>query len=86
CLYRAGRFSCDAVHDGGAAEVSVSFGSAGDVPLLGDVDHDGDDDFCVFTGDRFLCDTAHDGGAAEIEIPFAGPPGTVPLLGNLDGF
>ncbi|HSF41587.1 MAG TPA: hypothetical protein VLT87_17445 [Thermoanaerobaculia bacterium] len=86
CLYRAGRFSCDTVHDGRTAEVVVSFGSGSDVPLLGDVDNDGDDDFCVFTGDRFLCDTAHDGGAAEIEIPFAGPAGTVPVLGNLDGF
>ena len=86
CLYRAGRFFCDTAHDGRAAEVVVSFGSGGDVPLLGDVDKDGDDDFCVFTGDRFLCDTAHDGGGAEVEIPFAGPAGTVPILGNLDGF
>jgi hypothetical protein len=86
CVYRAGRFSCDTRHDGQAAEVVVSFGSAGDVPLLGDLDNDGDDDFCVFTGDRFLCDTAHDGGAAEVDIPFAGSAGTVPVLGNLDGF
>ena len=86
CVYRAGRFSCDTVHDGRTAEVVVSFGSVNQVPLLGDLDHDGDDDFCVFTGDRFLCDVAHDGGAAEIEIPFAGSAGTVPVLGNLDGF
>lgn len=86
CLYRAGRFSCDTVHDGREAEVGVSFGSVNDVPLLGDLDNDGDDDFCVFTGDRFRCDTAHDGGAAEVEIPFAGSSGTVPVLGNLDGF
>lgn len=86
CVYRAGRFSCDTAHDGRTAEVVVSFGSGGDVPLLGDVDNDGDDDFCVATADRFLCDTAHDGGAAEMEIPFAGPAGTVPVLGNLDGF
>jgi hypothetical protein len=86
CVYRNGRFSCDTVHDGQVAEVVVSFGSGSDVPLMGDVDNDGDDDFCVFTGDRFLCDTAHDGGAAEMEIPFAGSAGTVPVLGNLDGF
>jgi hypothetical protein len=85
CLYGAGGLACDLRRDGGAAEVSYSFGGQpGDVPLLGDLDGDGRDEPCVYRAGSFLCDSAHDGGAAELRIAF-GEPGDVPLLGDLDG-
>ncbi|HEX6904758.1 MAG TPA: hypothetical protein VF789_33940 [Thermoanaerobaculia bacterium] len=38
CLLRVGRFLCDTAHDGGRLEAELSFGHAGDRPLLGNLD------------------------------------------------
>jgi hypothetical protein len=64
--------------------VTIAFGQAGDVPLLGDFDGDGRADPCVYRAGRRRCDTAHDGGVAEGVLTFGDGVG-VPLLGNLDG-
>ncbi|HEV2846363.1 MAG TPA: hypothetical protein VG477_16025, partial [Thermoanaerobaculia bacterium] len=86
CRSFGGVGDCDVGHDGSGAAVTSSFGQPGDHPLLGDLDGDGRDDYCVYRDGRFLCDTAHDGGAAEVDLAF----GTVlydylALLGDLDG-
>lgn len=54
------------------------------MPLLGDLDGDGDDDPCVRRGRTFLCDTAHDSGEAEVRILF-GLAADLPVLGDVDG-
>jgi FG-GAP-like repeat len=87
CVFRGGRFLCDTAHDGGAAEVRVRFGAAGELPFLVDFDGDGRDDPCVFRDRQFLCDTVHDGGAAERQTARFNsvPAGAQPLLGDVDG-
>jgi hypothetical protein len=46
CVVRRGAFLCDIARDGNAG-VTIAFGQAGDVPLLGDFDGDGRADPCV---------------------------------------
>jgi hypothetical protein len=86
CVARNGQLLCDTEHDGGPEElaVTVDFGAAGDVLLLGDVDDDLRADPCVYRDGRFRCDTRRN-GSANLIIPFRGPAGAIPLLGNLDG-
>lgn len=85
CLLRRGNFVCDTAHDGGEEELLVSFrGPGSDIPLLGDLDGDGDDDPCRYRPGTFLCDSAHDGGTPELVVAF-GQAGDIPLLGDLDG-
>jgi hypothetical protein len=85
CAVRAGHFLGDANHDG-VTDVDIPFGEAGDPALLGDFDGDGRADPCVYAQGVLSCDTAHDGGSAEgnLHLDF-GDPGSVPMLGNLDG-
>ncbi len=83
CLFRNGRFRCD-INGGGALETDHVFSVRGGTPLLGDVDDDGRDDYCLFRGTRFDCDSGHDYRAAETVITF-GQPGDTPLLGDVDG-
>jgi hypothetical protein len=84
CLFGGGHFRCDTDRTGGAPEIDHLFSVRGGVPLLGDVDDDGRDDYCLFRGNRFDCDSGHDYGAAEFTSLF-GQPGDVPLLGDIDG-
>jgi hypothetical protein len=83
CAFRNGHFRCD-TNGGGALEVDHLFAVRGGTPLLGDVDGDGRDDYCLFRGTRFDCDSGHDYGAAEFTALF-GQAGDTPLLGDLDG-
>ncbi|MFL6196780.1 MAG: hypothetical protein ACJ75H_21530 [Thermoanaerobaculia bacterium] len=85
CFYLNGRFHCLGTKANAPGFIH-SFGGnvAGTTPLLGDVDGDGRDDFCVYRDGRFLCDTAHNSGAAETQFIF-GAPGDIPLLGDLNG-
>jgi hypothetical protein len=83
CVYRSGVFLCDTAHDGGT-QVTIAFGQAGDVPLLGDFDGDGRADPCVYRAGQLLCDTAHQSGARPATLIFSAGGG-IPLLGNLDG-
>ena len=85
CFLWRGSFVCDTAHDGGEEELLVPFrGPGSDLPLLGDLDGDGDDDPCRYRSGQFLCDTAHDGGSAELTLSF-GQAGDRPLLGDVDG-
>jgi hypothetical protein len=85
CVYRDGHFLCDTHHDG-VGNVDIPFGAAGDPALLGDFDGDGRADPCVYVHGTLLCDTAHGGGSPEGRLHLGfGDPGSVPMLGNLDG-
>jgi len=83
CDFRNGHFRCD-TNGGGATEIDHVFAVRGGTPLLGDVDGDGRDDYCLFRTNRFDCDSGHDFGAAEFTAVF-GQAGDTPLLGDLDG-
>jgi hypothetical protein len=84
CAFGPAGFSCDTAHDGGQAELAISFhGVQGDRPLFGDLDGDGKDDPCLFHAGTFLCDTAHDGNPAPGIV--YGQAGDVPLMADLDG-
>ena len=83
CLFRNGHFRCD-TDGGGGFEIDHVFAVRRGVPLLGDVDGDGRDDYCLFRGTRFDCDSGHDYRTAETVITF-GQPGDTPLLGDVDG-
>ena len=83
CGFRDGHFRCD-TDGGGTAEVDHAFAVAVGIPMLGDIDADGRDDYCLFRDNRFECDVDHDYGSAEFSVPF-GQNGDTPLLGDLDG-
>jgi hypothetical protein len=83
CLFGNGHFRCD-TNGGGATETDHLFSIRSGTPLLGDVDGDGRDDYCLFRGGRFDCDSGHDYGAAELTAIF-GQAGDTPLLGDVDG-
>ncbi len=84
CIVRNGHFRCDTGRTGGEPEIDHVFAIRGGVPVLGDVDGDGREDFCLFRTNRFDCDSGHDNGAAETTIVF-GQGGDTPLLGDVDG-
>jgi hypothetical protein len=84
CLFLNGRFRCDTGRTGGEPETDHVFAIRGGLPVLGDVDGDGREDFCLFRNNRFDCDSGHDNGAAETTILF-GQTGDIPLLGNVSG-
>ena len=84
CIVRNGHFRCDTGRTGGEPEVDHVFAIRGGLPVLGDVDGDGREDFCLFRTNRFDCDSGHDNGAAETAILF-GQGGDTPLLGDVDG-
>jgi hypothetical protein len=85
CVRRGNQFLCDTAHDGGGAELKITFGLPTDLPLLGDFDGDGRADPCLLRGHLLLCDTKHNGGIAEGKLVLATQPGDRLLLGNLDG-
>jgi hypothetical protein len=84
CLFRNGHFRCDTGRTGGEPEVDHVFAIRGGVPVLGDVDGDGREDFCLYRTNRFDCDSGHNYGAAEASVVF-GQAGDTPLLGDVDG-
>ncbi|MFL6262377.1 MAG: FG-GAP repeat domain-containing protein [Thermoanaerobaculia bacterium] len=85
CVRRGNQFLCDTAHDGGGAELKITFGLPTDLPFLGDFDGDGRADPCLLRGRLLLCDTKHNGGIAEGKLILATQPGDRLLLGNLDG-
>ena len=82
CLFRQGHFLCNTDSDPDP-EIDHVFAVRGGTPVLGDVDGDGRDDYCLFRGTRFDCDSGHDNGAAEFTA-FFGQPGDAPVIGDLD--
>ncbi|HEY0555590.1 MAG TPA: hypothetical protein VGG20_15135 [Thermoanaerobaculia bacterium] len=77
CVYREGRFLCDTAHDGGAAEVEIAFGQAGDLPLLGDFDGDGRADPCVYRSGKLICNIAHQNGDTPAVLIFGNGDGSL---------
>jgi len=84
CLFSNGRFRCDTGRTGGEPETDHVFAVRGGLPVLGDVDGDGREDYCLFRTNRFDCDSGHNNGPAETTIVF-GQAGDTPLLGNVHG-
>jgi hypothetical protein len=87
CFAADGRLVCDTLRNGGNPTLDLSFQlQAGDVPLLGDLDGNGQDDPCRFRAGRFVCDVAHDGRPLAFQPAFDfGAAGDLPLLGDLNG-
>jgi hypothetical protein len=95
CVERAGLYLCDTAHNGGTAEVIFDLnpalaGIGAGVPLLGDVDVDGNGraDACLWSAGRLVCGFFdRQGGVPQSVLDLAfGQPGDVPLLGDLDAF
>ena len=68
----------------GFADVALNYGLAGDYPVVGDWDGDGDDTIGVYRSGRFLLRNSNTVGFAEINFLF-GQPGDQPIAGDWDG-
>jgi hypothetical protein len=68
----------------GFADVALNYGLAGDYPVTGDWDGDGDDTIGVYRNGRFLLRNSNTVGFAEINFPF-GQAGDQPIAGDWDG-
>jgi len=83
CLSSAGVLSCDTLHDGGTAELSVPIVQGG-LPLLGDLDGNGQDDPCAFDDGTFSCNLRHN-QTRPATFRFGGASAGIPLLGDVNG-
>ncbi|MEY2433600.1 MAG: hypothetical protein QOC92_3325, partial [Acidimicrobiaceae bacterium] len=68
----------------GEADMGVTFGDVGDVPICGDWDGDGIDTPGVFRNGVFFVRNSLDSGPADIVIGY-GDPGDTPVVGDWDG-
>ncbi len=68
----------------GFADVALNYGLAGDYPVVGDWDGDGDVTIGVYRNGRFLLRNSNTVGFAEINFLF-GSPGDQPIAGDWDG-
>ncbi|HEX6903652.1 MAG TPA: hypothetical protein VF789_28335 [Thermoanaerobaculia bacterium] len=84
CVFRNRHFHCDTGRTGGEPEIDSTFDIRDGLPLAGDVDGDGREEFCLFRTNRFDCDSGHDFGAAEASVVF-GQAGDSPVMGDVDG-
>jgi glucose/arabinose dehydrogenase len=71
-------------HTSGFADVAINYGLAGDYPVTGDWDGDGDVTIGVYRNGRFLLRNSNTVGFAELNFPF-GSPGDQPIAGDWDG-
>jgi peptidoglycan/xylan/chitin deacetylase (PgdA/CDA1 family) len=69
---------------GGVADHTFTYGQAGDVPLLGDWDGDGDATPGVVRGSSWLLRNSLDGGPPDVSFSY-GFPGDYPVVGDWDG-
>ena len=71
----------------GFADVAINYGLAGDYPVVGDWDGDGDDTIGVYRNGVFYLRNSNSVGFANITVAF-GSPGDQPIAGdwNNDGF
>jgi hypothetical protein len=84
CVFRNGHFHCDTGRTAGEPEIDSTFDIREGLPLAGDVDGDGREEFCLFRTNRFDCDSDHDFGTAEASVVF-GQAGDSPVMGDVDG-
>ncbi len=68
----------------GFADVALNYGLAGDYPVIGDWDGDGDDTIGVYRNGTFLLRNSNTVGFAELNFPF-GQAGDQPIAGDWDG-
>ena len=68
----------------GVADVTINYGIAGDYPIVGDWDGDGDDTIGVYRGGSFFLRNSNTVGFADAVIPF-GIAGDQPIAGDWDG-
>ncbi len=68
----------------GFADVAINYGLAGDYPVVGDWDGDGDATIGIYRNGSFYLRNSNTIGFAEIVFPF-GTPGDQPIAGDWDG-
>ncbi len=68
----------------GIADMALNYGLAGDYPVIGDWDGDGDDTIGVYRNGTFLLRNSNTVGFAELNFPF-GQAGDQPIAGDWDG-
>jgi beta-propeller repeat-containing protein len=64
--------------------ITVNFGQAGDLPVVGDWDGDGIDTVGVFRNGVFLLRNSNTSGSADLTVTF-GAAGDLPIAGDWDG-
>ena len=68
----------------GAADLSLSYGLAGDIPLCGDWDGDGDQTAGIYRGGTFHLRNTNTSGPADITAAY-GFASDTPIVGDWDG-
>ena len=71
-------------HATGFADVSINYGIAGDYPVVGDWDGDGDATIGIYRNGTFHLRNSNNIGFADLVIPF-GVSGDQPVAGDWDG-
>jgi hypothetical protein len=72
------------VHGGGDADVTFTYGRAGDIPITGDWNGDGRTTIGVVRGNRFHLRNANSGGAANVSFAY-GHASDTPVTGDWNG-
>jgi hypothetical protein len=68
----------------GFADIEINYGIAGDFPVVGDWDGDGDSTIGVYRNAQFYLRNENTIGFAQVVFGL-GFPGDVPIAGNWDG-
>lgn len=85
CFHEAGTFHCrQLLQLFPQADVSATYGAAGERPLLGDVDGDKRADFCSASATRVQCAVTHANGTVQLVLPVAPGVGEAPFLADVN--
>lgn len=71
-------------NSGGIADLTITYGVAQDIPIVGDWDGDGDDTIGVYRNGTFFLRNTNTSGPADITFSF-GSPGDLPVAGDWNG-
>jgi hypothetical protein len=71
-------------NDTGFADIQINYGVAGDYPIVGDWDGDGDVTIGIYRNGSFYLRNDNSIGFADVVFPF-GAPGDQPIAGDWDG-